>query len=105
MKHYIFATLFTVFSLTVTGSLATDNDKAMAARIIEQQDALGRDQYDSLKDASRKPLEVAQFFGVVSGMTVLDMTTVVATAQRYCLRQWDRKVLFMPRIHTVYCDY
>lgn len=76
MKHYIFAALFTVFSLTVTGSLAADNHKAMAARITEQQNALGRDQYDSLKDASRKPLEVAQFFGVAGGMTVLDMTTV-----------------------------
>ena len=80
MKHYIVAALFTVFSLTVTASLATDSlapdkDQAMAARISAQQNAPGRDQYDSVKDASRKPIEVAQFSGVKAGMTVLDITT------------------------------
>lgn len=80
MKPYIFAALFTVFGLTATASLAADSlasdkDQAMAARITAQQNAPGRDQYDSIKDASRKPVEVAQFSGVRAGMTVLDITT------------------------------
>ena len=81
IKHYIFAVLFTVLGLTVTDSLAVtdnlaaNNNQAMAARISAQQNAPGRDQYDSVKDASRKPVEVAQFSGVRAGMTVLDITT------------------------------
>lgn len=74
MKHHIFAVLLVVFGLSGTTSLAADNGEAMAARITAQQNAPGRDQYDSVKDATRKPVEVAEFFGVKAGMTVLDVT-------------------------------
>lgn len=70
--------LCSVLLLTLLGCVgvaADDDGDAMAARITAQLQAPGRDKYDAAKDPGRKPVAVAQFFGVESGMTVLDMLT------------------------------
>ena len=62
--------------LLATGnSRAESADVSMAERIQKQLNAVGRGEYDSIKDPSRKPVETMQFFGVKEGMTVLDATT------------------------------
>ncbi len=75
MKRYFLALLFASLSMITVNSLAVDMDETMAARITKQLNATGRNQYDNIKDAGRKPIEVARFFGVENGMTVLDMAT------------------------------
>ena len=67
--------LVIVFLLTVITSAGAAEPDPMAARIAAQLQAPGRDKYDAAKDPGRKPVAVAQFFGVKSGMTVLDMLT------------------------------
>jgi predicted methyltransferase len=70
--------LVTVFLITVlasAGAGAGNDADAVAARITAQLQAPGRDKYDAAKDPGRKPVAVAQFFGIESGMTVLDMLT------------------------------
>jgi len=57
------------------GGTAMADEAAMAARIERQLTAEGRDKYDAAKDPGRKPAQVMQFYGVESGMTVLDMIT------------------------------
>lgn len=59
--------------LGVGACLAGEGNEAMAARINQQLKTAGRDQYDAVKDAGRKPVETAVFFGVKAGMTVLDI--------------------------------
>ena len=62
--------------LLATGnSRAESADASMAERIQKQLNAVGRGEYDSIKDPGRKPVETMQFFGVKEGMTVLDATT------------------------------
>jgi predicted methyltransferase len=73
MKKYFLATLFAVLGVVAANSLANNEGSSMATRITAQLSATGRNQYDEMKDAGRKPVEVAQFFGVAGGMTVLDM--------------------------------
>ena len=74
MKKNILTTLFVALGIIATNSFAID-DSQVAARISKQMSADGRNQYDAIKDTGRKPIEVAQFFGVKTGMTVLDMGT------------------------------
>ncbi|MBQ0724287.1 MAG: class I SAM-dependent methyltransferase [Cycloclasticus sp.] len=73
-NRFIFAFLLSLI-LATAYVIAGEGDKAMAERIKLQLKSPGRDQYDAIKDPSRKPLEVAQFYGLQAGMTVLDMTT------------------------------
>ncbi|ORU94231.1 MAG: hypothetical protein A6F71_09215 [Cycloclasticus sp. symbiont of Poecilosclerida sp. M] len=75
MKNLLIATLVLALALTTGYCLAADADTAMAERIKLQLKSPGRNQYDAIKDAGRKPFEVVQFFGVKEGMTVLDMYT------------------------------
>ena len=69
-----------VFALTIA-LVASQSDPAradstpVAARIAAKMAETDRGPYDSLKDAGRKPAEVMSFFGVESGMTVLDLLT------------------------------
>ncbi|MGR9090813.1 MAG: hypothetical protein ACU85U_09565 [Gammaproteobacteria bacterium] len=71
--------LVIVFLITLLASAsagaAADDAGAMAARIAAQLQAPGRDKYDAAKDPGRKPVAMAEFFGVRDGMTVLDMIT------------------------------
>lgn len=76
MKKYLVAIMCTALYLVAANTLAVDESQEMAARITAQLNAAGRDQYDEVKDAGRKPIEVARFFGVRGGMTILDMATV-----------------------------
>ena len=64
-----------LLSLVANAGTAAADDTAMAARIEAQLQAPGRDKYDAAKDPGRKPVAVAEFFGVRDGMTVLDMIT------------------------------
>lgn len=75
MHTFRLVTVFLIILLAGTGVVADDDAEAMAARITAQLQAPGRDKYDAAKDPGRKPVAVAQFFGVKSGMTVLDMLT------------------------------
>lgn len=47
----------------------------VAARVAAQMAAADRGPYDAQKDAGRKPVEMLAFFGIETGMTVLDMIT------------------------------
>ena len=73
MNNLIFAATVMVLGLGAIGCVAGEGDEAMTARITQQLKAAGRDEYDALKDAGRKPAATARFFGVEAGMTVLDM--------------------------------
>ncbi len=73
MKKRLITTIIIVFVLAAGGSYAAEGDAAMAARINQQLETAGRDQYDAVKDPGRRPVETTQFFGVKAGMTVLDM--------------------------------
>lgn len=61
--------------ICVLGQSALAAENPVSARITATMSAPDRGPYDSLKDAGRKPVEVMSFFGVETGMTVLDMLT------------------------------
>ena len=73
MKKRLITAIMIVFALAASDSSAAEGDAAMAARINQQLETAGRDQYDAVKDPGRKPVLTAQFIGVKAGMTVLDM--------------------------------
>ena len=75
MKNLFIITFVLIFSFSTSNIFAVDSDAAQAARINQQLKSPGRDQFDSVKDPGRKPIEVIQFFGVKEGMTVLDIYT------------------------------
>jgi len=50
-----------------------DETDPMAVRIAEQQKAPDRHQWDSRRDATRKPYEVFRFLGLEEGMVTLDV--------------------------------
>ncbi|RKZ45218.1 MAG: hypothetical protein DRQ48_04195 [Gammaproteobacteria bacterium] len=73
MKKLIINAIAMALVFTVGNSFAVEGETAMVARINQQLESAGRDQYDALKDPGRKPLETSRFFGIKTGMTVLDM--------------------------------
>jgi predicted methyltransferase len=73
MSKPLVAVIFLVIALSGANCPADPDDEAMGARIRRQLETSGRNQYDGVKDAGRKPVETAFFFGVKAGMTVLDM--------------------------------
>ncbi|MFT5350941.1 MAG: putative methyltransferase [Planctomycetota bacterium] len=75
MKKYFVKSIL-IFCVIVTNhSIAVDQSETMVMRINKQLKADGRDKYDVAKDPGRKPVETLNFFGVKSGMTVLDVIT------------------------------
>lgn len=75
IKEGLIFTCVLAFVITMGYVIADEGDKAMVERIKLQLKSPGRDQYDALKDPGRKPVEMAQFYDLQEGMTVLDMTT------------------------------
>ena len=75
MNKYLITALMIFCVIATNDSRAEDQSEAMAMRIKQQLKADGRDKYDVVKDAGRKPVETLQFFGVKAGMTVLDVIT------------------------------
>jgi predicted methyltransferase len=73
MKTRLVTAMMMVAGLAGDCCLAAAGDAAMAARITEQLETTGRDQYDAVKDPGRKPVATMQFFGVKADMTVLDV--------------------------------
>jgi predicted methyltransferase len=74
MNKSISAVFAFFFSLTFQLALADNKDQAMTSRIQQQLKTEGRNQFDAVKDEGRKPVETSQFFGIKTGMTVLDMS-------------------------------
>jgi predicted methyltransferase len=72
---YLPALLVAALSIGAVNGLIADEGQALSDRITRQLNVAGRDKYDAVKDATRKPVEVARFFGIRRGMTVLDMGT------------------------------
>lgn len=65
-----------VFALAILpGQVLSADENPIAERIRLMMSAPDRGPYDAQKDAGRKPIQVMSFFGVQSGMTVLDMLT------------------------------
>jgi len=73
MNTHLFGAILIFVFLSSGECLAVEGDGAMGLRINQQLQKAGRDQYDAVKDAGRKPVETARFFGLQAGMTVLDM--------------------------------
>ncbi len=73
MKMFV-SVAFLAMAITVhQGAVADRHSVAerVAAKLVES----GRGPYDAQKDAGRKPVEMMTFFGVDTGMTVLDLLT------------------------------
>ncbi len=68
------ATMLVCLLVTNICTADTESD-AMEMRINKQLKSASRGEFDSIKDAGRKPVETMQFFGVKAGMTVLDATS------------------------------
>lgn len=69
--------VFTLITALVflPGEPSIAQQSAVANRIIAKMSASDRGPYDALKDAGRNPVAVMTFFGIESGMTVLDLIT------------------------------
>lgn len=72
-NRFVFIIIFLLGVLS--GHPVFAEEDLVANRLRLMMAASDRGPYDALKDAGRKPVEVMAFFGVNSGMTVLDMLT------------------------------
>ena len=73
----LISTLLTMFfaAISATGTVAFAEENSVAKRIAAKMAESDRGPYDALKDAGRNPAAMMGFFGVESGMTVLDLLT------------------------------
>lgn len=65
--------VFLMINFVQQSAFADDNP--VSTRIMAKMAETDRGPYDALKDAGRKPVEMLSFFGIESGMTVLDFLT------------------------------
>lgn len=75
MNIHFLGIVMILVSCGAVSAFAGSENTEMASRISAQLAVPGRDRFDQAKDPGRKPVEVAQFFGVEAGMTILDMIT------------------------------
>lgn len=61
--------------LLLTAGCERDSEAAMLERVQQAMDSEDRPDGDRQRDAGRKPLGMAQFFGLRQGMTVLDLSS------------------------------